>query len=292
MKLFSKDKSRYPITYELLPPRGLELNRIEVIKKISGKLEAVTVTDNPMATLRASSIAYGRVARDSLGIEVIPNLSCRDRNLLGLQSEVIGAHLLGHRGLFIITGDAPKERESFKGVWEVNSIEFCKVLKGMNEGQALVRGISTELTHAINLSIGGAIVLGRSSELTTYRKKVEAGFDYFITQITFDFEELIAFYAEAECAGNPVKHHVQIGLSPASTLKRLRSIAQMPGIHIPEKVLTRFENTSDFHGEMQCHLLGIADEVKAKLNGYSIGFHVMPMGSDEMGIKLVEELTR
>jgi 5,10-methylenetetrahydrofolate reductase len=267
------------------------MKSIEAIKHLASRLEAVTVTDNPMATLRASSIAYGQIANTSLKIEVIPNLSCRDRNLLALQSDVLGAHLLGHRGIFIITGDAPLDRGNFKGVWEVNSIDLCKVVKGLTIGQAVVRGVSTDLTNIVGLSVGGAIVIGRSAELTTYRKKVEAGFDYFITQITYDSEQIIRFFEEAEKDGNPVRKHVQIGICPAATLKKFRSVSRMPGIQVPEKVKHRLENANDYCGEMISTLLDLTDDVKIKLRRYSLGFHIMPMGSNEMGLKLVEELT-
>jgi len=245
-----------------------------------------------MAMLRASSIAYGQIANLRLKIEVIPNLSCRDRNLLALQSDVIGAHLLGHRGIFIITGDAPNARDNFKGVWEVNSIDLCKVVKGLNNGQAIVRGVSSSLTHVVDLSVGGAIVFGRPAEYITYKKKVEAGFDYFITQITYDSEQIISFYEEAEKNGSPVDKHVQIGICPAASLKRFRNVSRMPGIRVPVKVEQRLEKALDYKREMLITLLELVDEVKTKLNGYSIGFHVMPLGSDEMGLKLVEELTR
>jgi methylenetetrahydrofolate reductase (NADPH) len=280
------------VTYELLPPRGLEMKSIEAIKPLASRLEAVTVTDNPMATLRASSIAYGQIANTLLKIEVIPNLSCRDRNLLALQSDVLGAHLLGHRGIFIITGDAPWNLENFKGVWEVNSIDLCKVVKGLSNGQVVIRGVITDLTNIVGLSVGGAIVLGRSAELSTYRKKVEVGFDYFITQITYDSEQIVRFYEEAEKDGNPVRKHVQIGVCPAATLKKFRSVSRMPGIQVPEKIEYRLENAKDYRSEMISTLLELIDDVKAKLNGYSLGFHIMPMGNDEIGLKLVEELTR
>ena len=292
MTLFKNGNGGRPVTFELLPPRGLELKSIEEIRPLVGRLEAVTVTDNPMATLRASSIAYGKVARDALGIEVVPNLSCRDRNLLALQSEVIGAHLLGHRSLFIITGDAPRERGNFKGVWEVNSTELCKIVKGMSNGQAVVRGVSTDLTDSVDFSVGGAIVFSRPAELATFRRKVEAGFDYFITQITYDADEVVDFYAAAEQEGVRVDKHIQIGLCPASSAKKIRTISKMPGVKVPEKLASRLESSTDFRADMKAALLELADEVKTQLGGYSIGFHVMPMGVDGTGKELVEELTR
>lgn len=254
-------------------------------------MDAVTVTDNPMATLRASSIAYGSKAKDSLHVDVIPNLSCRDRNLLALQSEIIGADILGHHNLFIITGDAPREKEGFKPVWEVNSIELCGIVKGLNEGTAYIRGSEQALKGSTKFTVGGALVFSRPNEQDTIRKKADAGFDYFISQIGFDAEEALDFFAEAEERGDRVDRHVQIGIAPTSTPRRLRAVTQMPGIKIRGTTLEKLEKNPDFVGGVVAHLAGVVDELKSSLSTYSIGFHLMPIGSEEATRRLVEELT-
>ncbi|HIH89300.1 TPA: hypothetical protein HA344_08860 [Candidatus Bathyarchaeota archaeon] len=279
------------MTYELLPPRGCETNGFEVVATIVDKLDAVTVTDNPMATLRASSIAYGSKAKEKLHLDVIPNLSCRDRNLLALQSEIIGADMLGHNNLFIITGDAPRDREGFKPVWEVNSIELCGIVKGLNEGTATVRGSEQAINGSTRFTVGGALVFDRPNEQDTLRKKVDAGFDYFISQISFDAGQALDFFAEAEERGDRVDRHVQIGLAPTSTPRRLRAVSQMPGIKIRDTTLEKLEGNPDFLGGIVSHLAEVADDLKSSLSTYSIGFHLMPIGSDEATHRLVEELT-
>lgn len=282
-------KLKYPITYEILPPRGIDHKSIESLIPITKYLEAVTITDNPIATLRASSICYGYIAKDILNIKVIPNISCRDRNLLSLQSDILGVCLLGYKNVYIITGDAPNNKENFKGVWEVNSIDLCKVVKGFNSGQTNVRGISTQLTNNINLIVGGAIIFDRSFELTTYYKKVDVGFDYFITQITYDSDQVIKFYSDAENYGCPINKHVQIGIAPTS-LKKFHNISKMSGIYIPENIKNRLENSINYQEDMLSMLLELVDDLKTNLKRYSIGFHIMPIGSNDIGIKLVEEL--
>ena len=254
-------------------------------------MDAVTVTDNPMATLRASSIAYGSKAKEKLHIDVIPNLSCRDRNLLALQSEIMGADILGHHNLFIITGDAPRDRSGFKPVWEVNSIELCGVVKGLNGGTAQVRGNGQAINGNTRFTVGGALVFDRPNEQDTLRKKVDAGFDYFISQITFDAEQAQDFFSEAEERGDRVDKHVQIGFAPTSTPRRLRAVSQMPGIKIRDTTLAKLEGNPDFVGGVVSHLAEVADELKSSLSTYSIGFHLMPIGSDEATHRLVEELT-
>jgi 5,10-methylenetetrahydrofolate reductase len=244
-----------------------------------------------MATLRASSIAYGSKAKDTLHVDVIPNLSCRDRNLLALQSEIIGADMLGHHNLFIITGDAPREKTGFRPVWEVNSIELCGIVKGLNGGTASVRGSEQVINGSTRFTVGGALVFDRPNEQDTIRKKVDAGFDYFISQISFDAEQALDFFAEAEERGDRVDRHVQIGLAPTSTPRRLRAVSQMPGIKIRETTLEKLENDTDFVEGVVEHLAGVVDDLKSGLSTYSIGFHLMPIGSEEATNRLVEELT-
>lgn len=251
----------------------------------------MTVTDNPMATLRASSIAYGSRARESLHLDVIPNLSCRDRNLLALQSEIIGADMLGHHNLFIITGDAPRYRDGFRPVWEVNSLGLCSVVKGLNDGNAHVGGGEQAIRGSTRFTVGGALVFDRANEQDTIRKKVDAGFDYFISQISFDSGLAFDFFAEAEERGDRVDRHVQIGLAPASTPRRLRAVSQMPGIKVRETTLEKLEKCPDFVGGVVQHLAGVVDDLKQGLSTYSIGFHLMPIGSYEATNRLVEEMT-
>ncbi|MBN1682638.1 methylenetetrahydrofolate reductase [Candidatus Bathyarchaeota archaeon] len=291
MSLFEKS-TKHPITYELLPPRGSEGKHIEAISLFKKHLDALTVTDNPMATLRASSIAYGKIAKNMLDMEIIPNLSCRDRNLLALQSEVMGAHMLGFRNLFIITGDVPKQKRGFKGVWEVNAIEFCKIIKGLNIGVAKVRGVQQELTGSTEFSVGGAIVLNRINEHETLTKKIEVGFDYFITQITFDADEVIEFYSKFEEKGDKITKHVQIGFCTPSSYKKFKTINLMPGVLIKPGIINKFEKSSNYKETLLSHLLETSDKIESNLKSYKIGFHVMPMGSDELGGKLVEEIKK
>lgn len=291
MYLF-ETKSKNPITFELLPPRGSEGTHIETVKAFTKYLDAVTVTDNPMATLRASSIAFGKIAQEALNIEVIPNLSCRDRNLLALQSEAMGAHLLGFRNLFLITGDVPKEKKGFKGVWEVHAIEFCRIIKGLNTGIAKVRGVQQELAGSTNFKVGGAIVLNRINEHETLTKKIDAGFDYFITQITFDANEVIEFFSIAEKKEISINKHVQIGFCTPSNIKKFKTITQMPGVSINSEIISKMERGPTYKETLLSHLLETRDKIKSNLKGYSIGFHIMPMGSDELGGRLVEEIKK
>jgi 5,10-methylenetetrahydrofolate reductase len=139
-------------------------------------------------------------------------------------------------------------------------------------------------------TVGSDLIFDRANEQETLRKKVDAGFDYFISQISFDAEQAEDFFAEAEERGDRVDRNVQIGLAPASTPRRHRAVSQMPSIKIRDTTLEELEGATDFVGGVVSYLSGVADDLKSSLSTYSIGFHLMPRGSDEATNRLVEEL--
>ncbi len=277
-----------PVTYEVVPPRGCNINNLEPVIDIQENLAGITITDNPMATMRISPIVFGSYIREQFNVPIIPNLSCRDRNLLALQSELLGAHMLGFRDVFVITGDRPSKKGNFKGVWEVQSKDFCTVIKAMNEGTANDKGVARKLETPTDFNVGGAIVLGRRNEQETFKSKVECGFDFFITQITYDANQVIDFINKIEGVGHPP---IQVGLSPVSSAKRFKRVAKMPGLDVPEKTLNKLLNADDFEEAILSHLLEQADQIRSALD-YPLGFHIMPIGSEELGGRLVKELKK
>lgn len=252
------------------------------------RLAGITITDNPMATMRISPIVFGSYIREEFNVPIIPNLSCRDRNLLALQSELLGAHMLGFRDVFIITGDRPRKKENFKGVWEVQSQDLCSVVKSLNDGTAHDKGVKRNLETPTDFNVGGAIVLGRPKETETFKSKVGVGFDFFITQITYDAGQVIDFIQNINGVGHPP---IQVGLSPVASAKRFKRIAKMPGLNVPEKTLNKLFNADDFEDAILCHLLEQADRIRSATD-YPLGFHIMPIGSEELGGRLVKELKK
>jgi len=284
-----------PITYEAWSPRGCEVNHhLEAVSKFKDKLDAVNIPDNPLFTLRVSSVAYAKIAMDHLKIDAIPHINCRDRNLLALQSDILGAHLLGIRNLFIISGDKPLGRqEKAKAVWEVTSAELCKIVKSLNEGFAYDGEGLIKIDGKTDFFVGGAVVFDRKNEVKIISKKIEAGFDFFQSQITFNHEKVLNFFQEAEKEGLIINKPVLVGLSPQPSEKALNKVLKFLHTKIPEKYLNRLKRSDNFANELITMCLEIADELKSALSPkYKIGFHIMPLGCDDLGRKVVEELRR
>lgn len=285
---FNALKTRNPVTYEVSPPKGCSTENICRLEEIAPILAGVTVTDNPMATLRASSIAYGDQVRSRLGLPVAPNLSCRDRNLLALQSEALGAHMLGFRDMFIVSGDAPLKPQGFRGVWEVDSIDLCRVIKGLNNGVVKEKGRRKAMPDSTEFSVGGAVVTTRPNEQQRVRRKQESGFDYYITQITYDSRNVVDFLADAELGLGETP--IQVGVASTGSPRALRRVLRMNGVTAPDNLYEKLSGSPDFGEELQSYLLEFIDEVKSGLTGLNVGFHVMPIGGDEAALRLVKEL--
>jgi methylenetetrahydrofolate reductase (NADPH) len=284
-----------PITYEIWSPRGCEVNQhIQAVSKFKDKLDAVNMPDNPLSALKVSSIAYAKIVMDCLKVDVIPHINCRDRNLLALQSDILGAHLLGMRNLLIISGDKPAgKRGKPKGVWEVTSTELCKKVKSLNKGFAYNGEERIKIDGKTDFFVGGAIVFDRKNEIDIVSKKIEAGFDFFQSQITFNHNKVLNFFQEAEKRELTLNKPVLVGLSPQPSEKALNKVLKFLHAEIPEQSLNRLKRSDDFAEELTMMCLEIADGIKSALSPkYKIGFHIMALGRDDLGRKIVEELKR
>lgn len=285
-------ETRIPITYEIGSPRGYKVSQyIQAISSFRDKLSAVNIPDNPLATLKISSIAYANVIMNSLGIEVIPHVTCRDRNLLALQSDILGAYLLGIRNLFIIGGDrASGKLKDLKQVWEVGPLQFCEIVKMMNDGYAYC-GEFVEMDGKTNFFVGGALIFSRENEVDTLLRKIKAGFDFFQSQITFNVENVLKFFEEVEKRDLHLSTPILIGLTPISSKQMLERIVKIPYVEISEELRGRLKRSRNIAEESVKLCLEIADELKSNLSyKYKLGFHVMPLGQDEIGGKIVEGL--
>ncbi len=285
---------RTPITYEIYSPRGCNVDQyVRAISDFKDELSAVNVPDNPLATLRVSSIAYASLVMNSLKVDVIPHITCRDRNLLALQSEILGAHLLGIRNLLIVSGDRPIGRtRELKYVWEANPIRLCEIVKKMNQGQIFC-GEFVEMESKTDFFVGGIVIFSRKNEVNYISRKISVGFDFFQSQITFNADEVINFFEEAETSGARIDRPVLISLSPISSGNFLYKLTRIPYVRMPKSLIERFMRSEDVARESVEACLELADKLKSELAyKYRIGFHIIPMGQDDLGREIVRGLRR
>jgi homocysteine S-methyltransferase len=274
------DPRAFVVTAEIEPPRGVDLSAAidgARLAKTHG-VDAVNVTDNPMARLRMSSIAVAALIQREVGLDSVVQITTRDRNVLGLQSDLLGAAGLGLKALLCLGGDPLKigDYPQGKQVSEVDVLGLLRMAKGLNAGADLAgNSIGSVTQFAIGCAANPA-ALDLDVERSKLRAKIEAGASFAQTQPVYDVESLERFLACEESRAIPVL----IGLIPLRSLKQTMFFAnEVPGIVVPPSIQERMrraaEKGSDHEKEEG---LAIARELAVAIRGVARGLHVMPMG--------------
>ena len=282
----NQDSSRPLICIEVNPPRGTDVE--SVLQRYAGieGIDLVNVTDSALAKMRLSGLAFGSLFKQRLGIEPLVNLSCRDRNIIGLQSDLLGAWALGVRSVVALTGDAVTvgDLPDAKGVFEVNSIGLLNILATLQEGKDLA-GVELKGKPAY---VAGVVVnpnvRNRDAELKRLARKRDAGAVYALSQPVFDVELAQAFFEAAQ----PLGMDMFVGLLPFKSAKAFEGIAKVPGIKVAEGLLEKVRGIPE--SGIAEFSMGVALEIAARVKHCVRGFHVVSGGSPLLAIDLVQRL--
>jgi homocysteine S-methyltransferase len=205
--------------------------------KESGKADLVDINDNATARAAASALMLSVEIERSVGMETIPHLTTRDATIMGLESQLLGAHACGIRNILSVTGDPPEvgDYPGSRGVYEIDAIGLTQLMARLNQGEdyngrAIDAATSFYIGVAVNPSADDLDV-----ELDRFRQKVEAGADFAMTQILFDLEYLDRFL---DRLGGEWPIPVLVGIFPVwSHQLALRLHNEVPGIVVPDRVL-------------------------------------------------------
>ncbi len=285
-KLAAKD---FVVSVELDPPKGLNPTKIlegaALLQKAG--VDCINIADSPMARVRMACMAMARLIQDHLGIETIIHLTTRDRNLMALQSELLGAHALGIRNVLALTGDPVRvgDYPNTTGVWDVDSSGLIQILRGMNEGHDAAG--SSIGAHA-SFHIGCALNLNMTDEETEheiekYQRKLAAGAHYIMTQPIYDIAPLERFIRRVGTPPIPIL----LGSIPLHSSRHAEFLHnEVPGITIPENVRARMRDAGE-HG----HSVGLqlAQELLQEARGMIQGVYLTPSYGR---YDVVSELTR
>ena len=234
------------ITAEVTPPKGGNPKRmLEVAQLLRGRVHAVNITDGSRAVLRMSPVAAS-VLLQQHGIEPICQLACRDRNVIGLQADLMGACALGITNILALTGDPVKagDHKQAKAVFDLESVRLLKVIQKLNQGcdfndKPLPDG-------ALNLFAGAAVdpqLKSWSGLQQRFERKLEAGAQFFQSQMITDFERLDKFMQQI--AGGSDKP-VLAGIFLLKSAKNAEFINRnVPGVNIPEEIIQRLAIAAD-----------------------------------------------
>ena len=255
-----------PVTMvEITPPRGVDVTAVvdKARQCAAAGVDAINIPDGPRASSRLSPLVTAVRIQERAGIEAILHFCCRDRNLIGMQSDILGASAIGVRNLLIITGDPPKlgEYPNATGVFDMDSIALTTVVRNLNRGVDIGGGAIDPSTSLV-VGVGAnpvAADLGR--EIERFRQKVVAGAEFAITQPVFEPECLFRFIDAAGGAQIPII----AGIWPFTSFKNAEFMAnEVPGVVVPKVLLDRMSKaTTKEHGRA----LGIeiAQELVAKV---------------------------
>ena len=239
-------KERPSVIVELDPPRKLVTTKFfEGAKALKeAGIDSITLADNSLATVRISNESLGYLLKSELGMRPLIHLACRDRNIIGLQSHLMGLHTLGMNDILAITGD-PARVGDFPGassVYDVSSFELIQMIKQMNEGLSYS---GKDLGQKTAFSVAGAFNPNvRSVEKAVKRleKKIQYGADYFISQPVFSEEKLIEVYENTKHLDTPI----YIGLMPLTSSKNAEFLHnEVPGIKIADSIRDRMALLND-----------------------------------------------
>jgi homocysteine S-methyltransferase len=230
-------EKEFVISVELDPPKGLDPTRsLEAARELRVHgVHIINIADGPRASARMSPMALATLIERDVGIETLLHYCCRDRNLLGMQADLIGAHAIGLRNVLIITGDPPKlgDYPSATAVFDVDSIGLTRIVKNMNQGLDLA---GNPLGAATSFAIGvganpGAVDL--DTEVRRFHEKVAAGAEFVLTQPVYEARLLENFLDRTKGSDIPVL----VGLLPLSSYKNAEFLHnEVPGMQIPEPV--------------------------------------------------------
>jgi homocysteine S-methyltransferase len=286
------DPAARVVTVEVEPPKGFDasaaLDGARALK--TAGIDAVNVTDNPMARLRMSSIAVAHLIRHETGAETIFHFSPRDRNVLGIQSDLLGAAGLGIKALLVVGGDPLKigDYPQAKPVGEVDTLGLLRIVKGLNAGVDLAGGaIGASTSFAIGCAANPA-AKDLDVEISKLNAKIDAGATFAQTQPVWDLAALDRFCARPESRAIPVL----VGLIPPKSLKQALYFAnEVPGMVVPDSLIERMrkaaEKGPEFEEEEGLALsLVLAKEMAARVRG----LHIMPMGRYGVVKRILEAL--
>jgi 5,10-methylenetetrahydrofolate reductase len=267
---------KFIITAEISPPKGtdtLRMNRDADLLK--GIVDAVNVTDNQRAVMRMSPLAACGIIQKT-GIVTIMHITCRDRNRLALQSDLIGAHAIGIRNVLVMSGDHPikGDHEGAKPVYDLDSVQLLGILQKLNEGFDLA---GNELAGRTDLC-GGAVTNTELNEagLIKFRKKIQMGASFFQTQAVFDLKSFSEFMEKVNgIRSKNVK--IIAGIIPLKSLRSAHFINKVAGIKVPENIVRKMNDSKD----PEAQGMEIAARIIKEIQPVCDGIHIMPVGNHE-----------
>lgn len=281
------DNGQFVVTAEVGPPKGFHIEHlVEEAKEYLSGITAVNVTDNQSSVMRLGSLATCKSLKDA-GLLPIYQLTCRDRNRMALQSDLLSAALFGIDNILCLTGDHTKmgDHPGAKPVFDLDSVSLlhtvCRLEKGLDLGGNALVGEPPKFAK-------GAVVSPCSdsvdAQLAKMERKVAAGADYFQTQAVFEPEKFISFMEKAKQFGKPVQLGVIIPKGAGMCKFMNKNVA---GVHVPDEMIARLQADPE-RAKAGVTGVEIAAEIIKACKPYCQGVHIMALGWESKVPALLE----
>jgi len=274
---------KFIVTSEVGPPKGSDVTKmLEEAKPLIDKVDAINVTDLQSAVMRLGSLA-GSYLIKQIGIDPVFQITCRDRNRLALQSDILSAACLGIENILVLTGDHPLsgDHPQAKPVFDLDSVQLLDIIKGLQQGRD---SEGNKLNSNPKFCVGAAVnpcADPLEPELIKMEKKIASGVQFFQTQGVFD----IARFNEFTTKVAPYNIPIIAGIILLKSGKMARYMNEnVAGIYVPENLIQEIENASDKHKKS----IEIAVRMINEIKGLCHGVHIMPIGWERLVPEIID----
>lgn len=276
------DSGKFVVTAEVGPPKGTEIKTLlHDIELLKDKVDALNVTDNQSAVMRINSLSVCKIILDKGG-EPILQMTCRDRNRIGLQSDLLGASILGINNVLCMTGDhvLAGDHNSAKPVYDIESVQLLKAVDGLNNGRDMAGNALKGNTDFFQ----GAVVTPEATpiepQLVKFVKKINAGARFFQTQAIYDIEKFREFMATARKF--PIKVLAGLVILKSAGMANFLN-KNVPGIRVPEPLIEEMKAAGKEKEKALDIGINIAARHIKQLKDEKIcdGVHIMAIGMED-----------
>jgi len=285
------DSGNFAVTAEVGPPKGASARVVEkkcdIVKTCA---DAINVTDNQTAVVRMSSMA-GAILLKQMGAEPVMQMTCRDRNRIAIQSDILGAVALGIGNILCISGDHQSlgNHPGARGVYDIDSMQLIQTLKMLRDDHKFISG--DDVSGDVPIFIG-AVESAFSDpvefRVTRLAKKVKAGADFIQTQGVFDVEQFAKWMGEVAERGLHEQTHILAGIIPMKSAGMARYMRDyVSGVYVPDSLVKRMENAEDAKEEGLKICLEIIDQIE-DIEGIH-GIHIMAVGWEDIVPVIVQK---
>lgn len=282
------EAGEFVVTGEIGPPRGADGAHIhKAAEELRGIIDAANVTDNQTSILRMSSIA-GAILAQQKGVEGIAQMTCRDRNRIAIQSDLLGAWALGIRNLLLLSGDHQSfgDDPQAKNVYDVDSVQVIKIMSDLKNEGRFYNGKKVKVAPQFFIgTTANPFADPEELQLIRLKKKITAGAQFVQTQSIYDVDRFEKWMEKVREWGLHKEAYIEAGVIVNKSVRSIEVTQGIPGMAVPDELVERMRNAKDPKEESLNIVLENIERIR-KIEGVS-GLHIMAIGWEEIVPEIV-----